>query len=314
MRKQYNMKVLEPESKYNFDLFIISANVNLRGLCAYRQLIDNGSTIKKTVVLDFDFTRPNDNLKGYEDNYNEYLELPNSEVVVCHGYNDCSDYISKIDIDNGDSIGFDITGFLIPDLFKTFYVLDKIQKINSIDVFYTEADRYNSSNLFKSYKYFSGELNCQVINEFHLSSNKNDELLVIFLGFDQNISNYVNDYISPGKTVVVNGFPAYYQKHKDRSIINNYELISKIDIDNIYYTVANNPYSAYNTLCQIQRDHKNYVINVCALGNRPMALGACLYALKHTDNVKVVFPYPKKYEFDESISSNTVWNYHINFK
>lgn len=307
------MNSVEITDIYNLDYFFISASTNIRGIKTYEKLIANGSKIKNLFVIDFEFTRPSIESNEYTKNYNYYLSLPNAKIIVCHSCNDCADKINNIRIKENDIVGIDITGFLTPDMFKTLYVLNKIKKIKSIKLFYTEANRYVVSAL-DSFRYFNGELKCTVLNEYYISSNRKAELLVIFLGFDRIVSDYVNEQLNPNKTIVINGFPAYYPKLKDQSLLNNYELISKIDKENIYYTVANNPYCAYNTLCDIAKSNTDYIMNICTLGNKPMALGACLYALNHPEYCKVTFPYPERYEIDLSESSEKSWCYEFDFE
>jgi len=152
-----------------------------------------------------------------------------------------------------------------------------------------------------------------VLNEYYNSSNDKEEILVCFLGFEKDISNYVNHVANPSKTIAINGFPAYYPKMKDYSLLNNYELLSKIGKENVFYTTANNPFSAYNTLCEILEKFSNSILNICVLGNKPMALGACIFALNHPRHSKVSFPYPSRYKIDTSITSNNCWHYQIVF-
>ena len=308
------METISSTTCKHFDYYIMTASANLRGMVAYNILKQKGVSIDHLIVLDFDFTKPKDDMKELLTNYTAYSKLPNATVIKCHQYTDCSDYFNSLQLDFTAKIGLDITGFLTPDFFKTVYVLKEIKRIKELDVFYTESNDYFSlSSYCDTYKHFDGEIKYSVLNEYYISSNDKQEILVCFLGFDRGLSNYVNDIANPSRTIAVNGFPAYYPKLKDYSLVNNYDLLSKIGKENIFYTTANNPFSTYNTLCEISRAFPNSILNICVLGNKPMALGACLFALNHSAFSKVSFPYPKRYNIDSSKSSNNCWHYQIVF-
>ena len=308
------METISNTTCKHFDYYVLTASSNLRGMVAYNALLKKGVSIDNLLVLDFDFTKPKDEMKELSENYAAYSKLLNATVVKCHQYTDCSDFFNTLPLNSNHIIGLDITGFLTPDFFKTIYVLKEIKGIKEVDVFYTESNDYFSlSASCDTYKYFDGEIKYSVLNEYYISSNDKQEVLVCFLGFDKGLSNYVNDIINPSKTIAVNGFPAYYPKLKDYSLLNNYELLSKIGKENIFYTTANNPFASYNTLCEVSKSFPDSILNICVLGNKPMALGACLFALNHSSISKVSFPYPQKYNIDASKTSNNCWHYQIKF-
>ena len=47
------------------------------------------------------------------------------------------------------------------------------------------------------------------------------------------------------------------------------------------------------------------------LGSKPMALGACMFALRNPDIVKVSYPFPKTHRIHTSIEVSDVWRYRI---
>eukprot|EP00831_Metopus_contortus_P077478 TRINITY_DN7286_c0_g1_i4.p2 TRINITY_DN7286_c0_g1~~TRINITY_DN7286_c0_g1_i4.p2 ORF type:complete len:151 (-),score=0.91 TRINITY_DN7286_c0_g1_i4:316-768(-) len=122
------------------------------------------------------------------------------------------------------------------------------------DRFYTEPKHYLfKDTVFDTYEYLRGERRYESIPGY--TSIKSDpELLVCFLGFDNNVSNVLFDKVIPVETITINGFPSYLPKLKDISLLNNYSLLTKIDRDSQLYTRANNPFSSYNTLCEIRKN------------------------------------------------------------
>jgi hypothetical protein len=112
---------------------------------------------------------------------------------------------------------------------------------------------------------------------------------------------------------VVNGLPSYSLKLKDVSLLNNYDLITKIGSDSVHYAAANNPFSSYNLLESLHRKNKGTLINICTIGSKPMALGACLFALDNLEDVKVTYPFYEKINFDADEISGKIWKYGITF-
>lgn len=49
----------------------------------------------------------------------------------------------------------------------------------------------------------------------------------------------------------------------------------------VRYAQANNPFSAYNTLVEIKDSNTDKLLDICVLGSKPMALGACMFALRN---------------------------------
>lgn len=136
-------------------------------------------------------------------------------------------------------------------------------------------------------------------------------MLVCFLGFERLISKYIHERKEHADVIAINGFPAYYPKLKDISLEHNYELISTIGTDCVRYAQANNPFSAYNALIEIKEKNADKLLDICVLGSKPMALGACMFALRNPDIVKVSYPFPKTHRIHTSIEVSDVWRYRI---
>ena len=69
--------------------------------------------------------------------------------------------------------------------------------------------------------------------------------------------------------------------------------------------------SLYNFLQYIKdKEDDNTFINIAPLGTKPMALGACLFAL-HNPDVRIVYPLPENYENKYSDKSWNSWIYDL---
>lgn len=226
------------------------------------------------------------------------------------------EYFKDLCLKPNEYISIDITGFPIPDLFRLFYVLFHYVKLNKIYVFYTEPQCYVfQHDDYKEFNYLSGEMTYRTIDYYNCTGDETNEVLVIFLGFDHYTSNYVYEKAQPSRVLVVNGFPSYFPKLKDISLLNNHEvLIDNVDEDSKFFCSANNPFKTFNTIIDIRKKFEKYLLNFCVLGTKPMALGVCMYSLFYPENVKVTYPYPKSYSTGTDKLTSKTWCYIIDMK
>ncbi len=310
-RKIFMKKIDEIEDNCAIDFFILAAHIDSRSFSAYEKLVEKGVIINKLIILDYKILRPMPHSDQYE-KYYRFKDLPNTEYVPCdYDSADC-EYINCVDFPDHSRVFIDITSINIPNIFRLIYVFKEIHQINSLDVVYSEP---------KYYKYFNGfyfdferevvERNYCTLPEYFTSAISRDVILICFLGFERLISKYIHERNEHSDVLAINGFPAYYPKIKDISIEHNYELISAIGTDRIHYSQANDPFSTFNTLLSIKKDHDDCLLDICILGSKPMALGACIFALSYPDNVKVSYPFAKDYQAHSSIDVADIWWYRI---
>ena len=242
--------------------------------------------------------------------------MTNAHVVLCNDYDSDVLFLNSLEFKEDDVVAIDITNFCIPDLFRIMYVLKEIKMLKQVLVFYTEPKHYLYDNgfLWSTYKYMLGEREYTLIEEYYTSSNPDKTLLVCLLGFDKLVSKYVYENANVKDTIVINGFPPYIPKLKDISLYSNYELVSMLSKNNIFRAQANDPFSVYNTLVDIQKEYPNYILNICSLGTKPMTLGACIFALDNPGKVKVSYPVPKKYKISTTKENAEMWYYKIDFE
>ena len=180
-------------------------------------------------------------------------------------------------------------------------------------VYYTEPEHYNLDNLF-DFNALDGEIDFKAIPGFEgVTAQKNDAKRIIFyiLGFEKNyINRLIPQEIKSEGIVPINGFPSYFPKYKDISLINNNVNYYDLDIK-IVYAEANNPFDTYNKISLLQKNYDNYFIDIIPTGPKPMALGACLYALKNNHGIRILFPFPSKYKIKQSEGKGIIWEYLI---
>jgi hypothetical protein len=173
-----------------------------------------------------------------------------------------------------------------------------------LTVFYTEPKSYVfSKGLYRSYQSTRGPLSVLEIPGFPGQENITEsKLLVILLGFDGELSDYITEEISPDEVILVNGFPGYLPKFKDISLICNEKL--SVNVNNrILYSRANNPFDTFNLLKSVRTRYPNSSFTVAPLGTKPMALGACLFAIANP-SVRVIYPLPDSYS---DVTTDECW-------
>ena len=234
------------------------------------------------------------------DALNDYQKYKNflSQEIFCEIKNpsSCLDRFLENQFSKYSKIGIDISCFTKPYFYFIIRLLKERFKIYNIYVFYTEPKSYLFPNgLYNTFKTNSGPIAVREMYGYVGQEDRNSKRkLVILLGFDGDLSKEINEDVSPNDTIIVNGFPSYTPKCKDISLIANEKLVTNNNIKK-QYSRANNPFDTYNLLQSIKEAESNTFINIAPLGSKPMALGACLFAL-HNPDVRIVYPFPENYE------------------
>jgi hypothetical protein len=179
-------------------------------------------------------------------------------------------------------------------------------------ILYTEPEHYTLRNLF-DYSAYGGEIDIKTVPGFEGITSRTDEVkrvLFYIMGFEPTyLSRLIPQDVNQDQIAPINGFPSYYPKYKDISLINNNSDFYKNDIE-IIYAEANNPFDTYNVMDKLAEDYQGYLIDIIPVGSKPMALGACLYALKNA-NCRIVFPFPSEYKPVQSSGYGKLWQYKI---
>lgn len=313
MESVYNMELIDGSNKSldDLDYLLLSSGSDTR---AY-EVLSKCKAINKNQVILFNFierltalpnTDPLFNYKNFR--YNSLQE------ISCEIKNpsSCLDEIIKNPFNKDSKIGIDISCLTKPYFYFIIKLLKERFQVVKLSVFYTEPKSYLfPKGLFSAFHTSSGPLSILEIPGYSGQEKRGAKRkLVILLGFDGDLSKEINEDVSPHHTVVVNGFPSYTPKFKDISLIANEKLVSDRNI-NVAYARANNPFEIYNLLHQIkEKEEPNTFMNIAPLGTKPMALGACLFAL-HNPDVRIVYPLPENYENKYSDRSWNSWIYDL---
>ena len=313
-----NVYVMEPiENSVDIkaskiDYFLMAANSSSRGYKSITYLDKENVEIDNVIVLDYKYLAPNASDERYQDYYN-YSKTSYKTLVLNCIEKDIQ--LASLSIKNEDNVVIDITGFSIHELFRVIYILNVVKEVKKIHALYTEPKFYCfKQGMLDAYEYLLDERKYRAIDEFYNSGTSNKEVLAIFLGFDRLTSTLVKDEVNPSSIALINGFPSMSPKLKDISLLNNYELITQLEQPDIYNVTVNNPFSAYNALESIFRKYPNDLINICVLGSKPMALGACLFALDHKESIKVSYAHSSNYGQNITVGDSRTWHYVLEFQ
>jgi len=288
---------------YSFDYFMVAAGSDTRAYQALQILDNNNANIGEVLLFEFS-ERDGDKSEQYS-KYTTTSYKTKSIKCSIKTPSECIKSLinNSVNITQNCTIGIDISCFNKPYFYVILKYLRDIVGVANVSIFYTEPSSYVfNGGLISSYHSTSGPLTVMEIPGYSGEEQRNStKVLVTLLGFDGELSSFITDEISPDKTVIVNGFPGYSPKFKDVSLINNEKLVGA---SAVVYARANNPFEVYNTLTEICTNDDHQVTIIAPLGTKPMALGACLFAINN-ESVRVVYPMPDRYE---PVTTNRSWN------
>lgn len=312
MKTVYTMEQLDLVSPNlaTLDYLILASGTDTRACEVLKKYSQIQHSLKKVIIINY-LERISDTT--YTETLFSYKNFQGFEIVEIEcNIKDPSSSLQgflNINFESDARIGLDISYLTKPHVFFVLKLLKENFLVELMHVFYTEPKNYLfSKGLFNTFKTSSGPLLISEIQGFSgLKKRGSKTLLVILLGFDGGLSKEINEEVSPNETFVVNGFPSYTPKFKDISLITNEKLVSDKNI-RVIYSRANNPFEIYNLLDDLKTKNTNVFINIAPLGTKPMALGACLFAL-HNPNVRIIYPLPDKYENKYTDMSWNTWQY-----
>lgn len=202
----------------------------------------------------------------------------------------------------------DISCIRIPEMFTLLKYFRVAQNKTSLDISYSVPFEYEFPNEpFTSYRSYYGNLETTDLPGFGgFSDGTAHSQMIVFLGFEGVLSSKVTEDIQYGNLLLLNNLPSFFPKYKDTSVINNYDLLSSRH--KLMYVPANNPFETYNLLDEILENDENACI--APLSTKPVALGVCLYAMKHP-NIRVVYPVSSEYNHHNANSVLQTYIYQI---
>jgi hypothetical protein len=307
---------LTDENLETVDFFFMAGGSDYRACEVLRKLVG-----KKAVdhVVFFKFQERTTDLEE-SDHFHDYKKLKGNRIteIACtiRDPSACLDQLILLEseITSTKTIAIDISCFTKPYFFYLIRLFKDRFGVEFLKVFYTEPQSYLfPQGLFSSFHSSKGPIEIiEMPGYTGIETFQDKRGLVVLLGFDGDLSKEINEDISPSKTFVINGFPGYAPKFKDISLVANEKLTSDQNVK-VLFSRANNPFETFNLLERLKMKGNGLFMNIAPLGTKPMALGACLFALNNPE-VRVIYPMPETYEKVITAKCWHSWIYKIPLK
>ncbi len=296
-----------PDCEY--DLFLVAGGADHRAYEMLRTCRRRGVSIHEVALFDFCERRPGSDDRTHP--YNSYRELGLPTKPIDCSILDPAACIKDLDRRHmleagGKRLALDISCFTKPYFFALLRYLTDFAGATRLTVFYTEPVSYMLQG--GVYHSTTGSLSIIEVPGYPgMQSGTTRKTLVVLLGFDGELSSFIHEHVSPDELLVVNGFPAYYPKFKNTSLVSSERIVSSAGTQR-YYVAANNPFETFNLLWNLKRKKPGAFFNVAPLGTKPMALGACMLGLA-CPSVRIVYPLPERYAEKTTEESWRSWAY-----
>jgi hypothetical protein len=190
---------------------------------------------------------------------------------------------------------------------ELLYILRWLKKSNRpahVKMTYVEPGKYppldETNNEFgrHTFNLSSHSLGYKSLPGFTVTSNsKSKSHLIALLGFErvrlgQLLENDEGAFI--GALTPMFGVPGFKPSYDKHSAFQNIERILEKG-EKPEFSSANNPFETYSKLQYLRSCYPDTVINIAPIGTKPMAIGACLFALENIGNkVGVMYDHPVK--------------------
>lgn len=303
MNVNYFFSDLVENEENKYDFIFIGSGFDAR----MTRLLDLLNPTGVNIVC-LDFTRDGQDELRYqikENNSNHYTSIPceSSKVDVKKFWN--------LKLGEARNVAVDISCISKPYFFFLIQLFRKNFGIKLVDIFFSEPKSYLfTDGLFDRFSSNSGATSSEAIPGYSgFAQSDAKKILVVLLGFDGSLSREIHEDVSPSQSYAINGFPAYGQKFKDISLLANESIVSDPNIK-LLYARASNPFDIYNQLWQIKKSEGNCQIHIAPLGPKPMAVGACLFAL-HFPETRILYPMSDNIEKKYSEGVWQTWRYRL---
>ena len=293
----YNTYNANNYNRAKIDVLILADYEDDRALSLLTKLNEKGVEISYIIALNYIGAEEIDKLSLFP-----YIVncMTASQITALPVGNNPKEFVARLNNINTEiglsdkNIIVDISCMHIPEIFTLLKFLKMKCDDISIEVAYSFPFDYNfPQEPFTSFSSYDGDLQVKEMPGFSGSSERAEfKKFIVFFGFEGLLTKKVVEDATNNQLLLVNSFPSYYLKYKDISIINNYDLVHRLN-GKIAYVPADNPFEVYNFLeKELNESSESYC--VAPLSTKLVALGVCLYALKK-GNVRVVYPVPEAY-------------------
>lgn len=302
----YDITEASQVAEYDAEVFILASGSDDRAIAMLNKLREAPNAITKVLLLKYD-AFDIDLLKA---------AFPSADIVIIDVSGDSVSFLLNLqdneEILKSHKILIDVTSIRIPEMFVLLKSLKLLNENTCLRIAYSTPIEYEfEAEPFTSYHSYFGNLKTiDLVGFGGTSEDMSHTQMIIFLGFEGVLSAKVSEDVRYDKLTVVNNLPSFFEKYKDISVINNFDLLTRRH-ERIRYVPANNPFETFNFLADQLADDEPAC--VAPLSTKPVALGVCLYALAH-DNLRVVYPTADEYKHHRANSVHNTYLYEITLR
>lgn len=299
----YNMNNAKEAEYASIGMLILASGMDERSSALMHILKEKQHGIKKILLLKYD-------------EYDESLlreSFPEVEILVLAASGEQIEFLKSLqayhELFKTDGILIDITSIRIPEMFMLLKYIRLTKATEKVFIAYSTPMEYEfQEEPFTSYRSYYGNLRtADLLGYGGMSDDMAHSQLIVFIGFEGILSAKVNEDVRYAKLKLVNNIPSFYEKYKDISIINNYDLLATRH-EKQAFVPADNPFETYNFLSELLDDEEAACI--APLSSKPVALGVCMYALDH-ENIRVVYPMAESYSPHRANSTHSTYMFEI---
>lgn len=321
------MNLNQVDEERMFDVFFCAHGLEGRDTRVVQLCVEKKFKVRKWVIFQYSERKNQE-----QDNKNELLSHLSEEktVVVNTSYTDTQTYSQMLDsildkLETYQYIGFDITGFKNQFFFPLFRYISERKFTGLLYAYYTEPEMYHfpkkkeNSNFFPNmrndtkvlFNYAKARAGIEIKSIPGYEGEKAKKtILIIILGFDGKVAIRIKEEYNAEKVLLVNGFPSYLPKFRDISLLNNKELVSSCNSEEIFSAYADNPFEIYNVLYRIRKKYEDYKLLIAPLGAKPLALGVCKFAMDYPQTA-VLYVDSTKYVEKNTENFGASWEYQL---
>jgi hypothetical protein len=308
--------LIEPRK---WDLFIACGSFEKRSVPS-TEIFQKNTTIDTSIIVNYTQTNPEkqNNMKIMKSN----LELICNDIHIfdvgsvllpSEGIKEFRKLIVEKNIDLANKkIIVDVSAFPKPYLFLLVKILFNLYNNSQMHFIYTEPEKYKNREIQSTQVSLTAGLDrIESIPGFTGSSTKSKDALIVILGFEGNRSIEVFRNIDPAVTYAINGFPSLRPGWHKISLDANMSFLEESgSLQYLYYSPAIDPFETKKLIsklvAEIKEEDEDFNILIAPLGTKMQAFGVLLYALKD-NTIKVVYPFPSRYNEDRSKGWGQTW-------
>ena len=269
------------------DVFILAGEKDERTIAAARIVSEKPNNIKTVLLLKYDPIDEEIVHSFFPEANIQEISISSDPITFLTALQQHSDTLLY------KRLMVDITAIRVPEMFMLFKFFKLLGRADAVSVVYSTPMEYEfQEEPFTSYHSYYGNLETIDLPGYGgMSGDMSHTQMLVFLGFEGVLSEKVTEDIKYDKLKLINNLPSLYEKYKDISVINNYNLLASRH-EKLSYVPAKNPFEVYNFL--EENLSENELACAAPLSTKPVALGVCLYALNH-ESLRVVYPTADRY-------------------